>query len=258
MFFKSEQNANYSREMEAIISFFLDSVCLNTTTTLFCFRRKSNKSRKKSRGARNSIRMTMSLFHIAGEKHIVKLLHFPNITPSEQKRLLMSGSDSGSGSDDEHDHNEGVQQQQKPQRKKSSTKRSLDLQRKISQSKLKEERKETKQQTTTTNNTNGNHVSPAPSPNSVPTPAIEIPSVSLKHGRYRMTRNGKMSGGYEQFSKSFLNVPMPKDYCDPSSDDLSSEWDSDSMNDNNNAKTNGAPKESKVRKTRFFTLYARN
>jgi hypothetical protein len=206
---------------------------------------------------------------LAGEKHIVKLLHFPNITPSEQKRLLMSDNE-GSGSDDEQEQNEEAPQQHKTQRKKSSTKRTLDLQRKISQSKLKEERKESKQQRSpspqrnstnnNTNNTNNNNNSSSNN-NHVSTQnhsqPINIPSVSIKHSKNRLARNGKISGGYEQFSKSLLTVPMPKDYCDPSSDDLSSEWDSDSMNDTNN-KTNGtANKESKVRDL-LFTLCAEN
>lgn len=188
-----------------------------------------------------------------GEKHIVKLLHFPNITPSEQKRLLMSDHSSGSGSDDEQErNNENVQQ--KTQRKKSSTKRSLDLQRKISQTKLREERKESKQQQQKQNNSSSNCTNHVSSQTTTKTsnsssPVVDIPSLPLKHGnRNRMARNGKISGGYEQFSMSLLTVPMPKDYCDPSSDDLSSEWDSDSVNDNNNTKTNGAAnKESKVR-----------
>lgn len=33
--------------------------------------------------------------------------------------------------------------------------------------------------------------------------------------------------GYEQYQKSFLEVPLPRDYGYASSDDLSSEWDSD-------------------------------
>lgn len=35
------------------------------------------------------------------------------------------------------------------------------------------------------------------------------------------------SHGYEQYQKSFLEVPLPRDYGYASSDDLSSEWDSD-------------------------------
>ncbi|KAG5673259.1 hypothetical protein PVAND_003322 [Polypedilum vanderplanki] len=206
------------------------------------------------------------IFDESGEKHIVKLLHFPNITPSEQKRLLMSDNDdSGSGSDNEEEQNDGTFHQ-KTQRKKSSTKRSLDLQRKISQSKIKEEKREAKQHS----NSNGIHVSVTTQNNSSePTAPIQIPSISLKHGRSRTTRNGKISGGYEQFSQSLLTVPMPKDYCDPSSDDLSSEWDSDSVNESNN-KTNGTTnKEPKsvvgwrklrniVQWTPFFQTYSKN
>lgn len=168
-----------------------------------------------------------------GEKHIIKLLHFPNITPIEQKRLLKM-SDSSSASDDEQEpHSEEIQ---KTQRKKSSTKRSLDLQRKLSLNKLKEERKESQQQN---NNSNTNHVSDSSS-----SPSIESPSIAIRHGKCRLTRNGKISGGYEQYNLSLLHVPMPKDYGEPSSDDLSSEWDSDVPSD----KTNGtANKESKVR-----------
>lgn len=35
------------------------------------------------------------------------------------------------------------------------------------------------------------------------------------------------SHGYEQYQRSFLEVPLPRDYGYASSDDLSSEWDSD-------------------------------
>lgn len=37
----------------------------------------------------------------------------------------------------------------------------------------------------------------------------------------------RFSHGYEQYQMSFLEVPLPRDYGDASSDDLSSEWDSD-------------------------------
>lgn len=36
-----------------------------------------------------------------------------------------------------------------------------------------------------------------------------------------------LSPGYAQYQMDLLEVPMPRDYCDASSDDLSSEWDSD-------------------------------
>ena len=40
---------------------------------------------------------------------------------------------------------------------------------------------------------------------------------------------------------------MPKDYCDPSSDDLSSEWDEDHADVPDKGTNNGTVKESKVR-----------
>lgn len=40
------------------------------------------------------------------------------------------------------------------------------------------------------------------------------------------SRRGSATG-YEQYQKSLLEVPFCVDYGDPSSDDLSSEWDSD-------------------------------
>lgn len=36
-----------------------------------------------------------------------------------------------------------------------------------------------------------------------------------------------MSPGYEQYQMALLEVPLPRDYGEASSDDLSSEWDSD-------------------------------
>lgn len=172
--------------------------------------------------------------YFPGEKHIVKLLHYPNITPSEQKRLLKM-SDSSSASDDEQERRSD--EPHKTQRKKSSTKRSLDLQRRISLNKLKEEREiQTQNQQQQINNNSANHVSIKHSDSST------SPSVPIKHGKCRLTRNGKILGGYEQYNLSLLHVPMPKDYGEPSSDDLSSEWDSDVPTD----KTNGAAKESKV------------
>lgn len=183
---------------------------------------------------------------LAGEKKIVKLLHFPNITPTEQRRLLMSESDSGSGSDDEHEQpsvNDGINNHKPPPRKKSSTKRSLDMQRKISLSKLRDEKKE--KEANHNNNHNDSHSSPESSTPSS-SPSINSHSLPLKAKSHRFTgtRNGKISDGYDQYLKQYLlQVPMPKDYGEPSSDDLSSEWDSDHT-DNKGSEANN--KESKV------------
>lgn len=168
-----------------------------------------------------------------GEKKIVKLLHFPNITPNEQRRLLMSES----GSDNEHRQmaaaNDGINHKQS--RKKSSTKRSLDMQRKISLSKLKDEKKEKD------SNCHNNHCSTADSS----TAPVNNVSTPTKHKPHRkISPNGKISDGYDQYLKQYLlQVPMPKDYGEPSSDDLSSEWDSDVPDIKNNEAKN---KESKV------------
>lgn len=162
----------------------------------------------------------------------------------------MSGSSSAS-SDDEQDVDTSQEGVQKTQRKKSSTKRSLDLQRKISLSKVREERKESRLPNSVDNhnNNNNNNISAGITDSSSAT-SINIEKsapIPIKHGKNRQAKNGKISGGYEQFSMSLLTVPMPKDYGEPSSDDLSSEWDSDTVNEVNN-KTNGtANKESKVR-----------
>lgn len=180
-------------------------------------------------------------FDETGEKYIVKLLHFPNLNPNEQKRLLMTGSSSAS-SDDEQEPatNDGIE---KRQRKKSSKKRSLDLQRKISLNKLKEERIVENNQPSQTS------VETAPVANNsttitTTTTATNVSAVPIRHGKsHKNLRNGKISGGYEQFSMSLLTVPMPKDYCDPSSDDLSSEWDSDTATETKSNKA--ANKESK-------------
>jgi hypothetical protein len=146
------------------------------------------------------------------------------------------GSDSGSGTDDEREKaSNDVDVASKPQRKKSSTKRSLDMQRKISLSKLKEEKKE-----------NTNSPASPESTESSPSPIINSHSIPPRHrnSRFGSMKNGKADGGYDQYLKQYLlQVPMPSDYGEPSSDDLSSEWDSD-VPDNKNSETN---KESKVR-----------
>lgn len=150
----------------------------------------------------------------------------------------MSGSDSGS--DDERDKLAGANEAMPPHktpRKKASTKRSLDMQRKISLSKLREE-KESKN--------NDNSQSPESSSSSPSINNSHTMPVKQKCHRATTARNGKVSDGYDQYLKQYLlQVPMPKDYGEPSSDDLSSEWDSDSVADNKIDDVNN--KESKVR-----------
>ncbi|CRK90100.1 CLUMA_CG003818, isoform A [Clunio marinus] len=180
-------------------------------------------------------------FTDTGEKKIVKLLHFPNITPTEQRRLLMSASDSGSGSADEREKVSSSidMAAHKPPRKKSSTKRSLDMQRKISLSKLRDEKKEKDSNNHSTSSQSADSTTPSSSP------SINCHSAPLKMRNHRSNgaRNGRISDGYDQYLKQYLlQVPMPKDYGEPSSDDLSSEWDSDGIPD---TKHNEPNKESK-------------
>lgn len=154
-----------------------------------------------------------------GEKKIVKLLHFPNITPTEQRRLLMSESDSASDVEHKPVSSASDGASHKPPRKKSSTKRSLDMQRKISLSKMRDDKKEKESISLSNNN---NYLSSPDS--STPSSSPSINSLPLKHKSHRMncTRNGKISDGYDQYLKQYLlQVPMPKDYGEPSSDDLS-------------------------------------
>jgi hypothetical protein len=167
----------------------------------------------------------------------------------------MTGSSSAS-SDDEQEPatNDGIE---KRQRKKSSKKRSLDLQRKISLNKLKEERiVENNQPSQTSVETApvANNSTTVPTTTTTTTTTTNVSAQPIRHGKsHKNSRNGKISGGYEQFSMSLLTVPMPKDYCDPSSDDLSSEWDSDTATDTKSNKA--ANKESKVSIIDYVTIF---
>lgn len=155
------------------------------------------------------------------------------------------GNDSGSGTDDEREKvtTDVVDAGHKQQRKKPSTKRSLDMQRKISLSKLKDlacpevNHESPSLSTPAVNNHNNHH----PHHHSLPL---------RKTSRFGSMKNGKSSAGYDQYMKQYLQIPMPSDYGEPSSDDLSSEWDSD-VPDNKSSETN---KESKVRRLTLFTL----
>lgn len=198
-------------------------------------------------------------FTETGEKRIVKLLHFPNINPDEQNRLLMS-SDSGQSEDEEHQQS-GVDNNNcsaflNKQRKKSSSKRVLDMQRKISLNKLSEVKNEL-------NNHKHNDGATTSSSNSTMAQGLSYSSIPLKtlksdeprkkcinknkiisplNPQNHFKKMGQFSG-YEQYKMSLLEVPSSRDYCEPSSDDLSSEWDSDVPDSQVNASNS---KESKV------------
>lgn len=199
-------------------------------------------------------------FTETGEKRIVKLLHFPNINPDEQNRLLMS-SDSGQ-SEDEEQQQSGVDNNNcsafcSKQRKKSSSKRVLDMQRKISLNKLSEVKNELNSQHNhndgaTTSSSSNSTITHGLSYSSIPlkTPKSEEPrkksinknKYNLHNSHNHLKKMGQFSG-YEQYNMSLLEVPLSRDYCEPSSDDLSSEWDSDVPDSQVNASN---LKESKV------------
>lgn len=193
--------------------------------------------------------LKVSWHPISGEKKIVKLLHFPNISPTEQKRLLMSDSESGSASEKDPKQamaptgSEGLNH--KHPRKKSWTKRSLDMQRKISLSKLKDEKQELDAKSRSSQSPDVEH-----QPTAMHVAKHHSLPPKLKG---RSPRSHKVSDGYDQYLKQYLlQVPMPKDYGEPSSDDLSSEWDSD-VTDNKNVET---IKESKVKSAfKFVKLF---
>lgn len=81
---------------------------------------------------------------------------------------------------------------------------------------------------------------------------------------YRRSPSPRQGGGsagysgYEQYQMSLLEVPMPRDYGDASSDDLSSEWDSDvpDLRNDQGAKPSGWRKlRNIVQWTPFFQTY---
>lgn len=184
----------------------------------------------------------------SGDKIIVSFLNFSNISPEETHRLLMS-DDSGEEQYQSDEHPEIEGSGERPRKKSSSSKRILD-QRKASLNKL-------------------NHQQNQQHPVEMPGQIIESPEGLHRrnnvphirhthhphhhnhphhqqhHERHRSSSRSLQSG-YDKFQMSLLSIPMPKDYGDPSSDDLSSasEWDSDANDKVNNNSTN---KEVKVR-----------
>lgn len=60
-----------------------------------------------------------------------------------------------------------------------------------------------------------------------PSPSIQDRSNSQARRQLSRLFSVGLSAGYAQYQKALLEVPLPRDYGDASSDDLSSEWDSD-------------------------------
>lgn len=186
-------------------------------------------------------------FTEAGDKITVKLLHFPNLSPEEQEHLQnMSDSDvSGGGGP-------GLPLEERQKARKKSTGRKLSAEQRRSSGNLRRNSKED-----ISGDVHGvasrvhpyhhyghhhHHYNHHHSHHQVRTPLVQHPSGDSSSGsstpatplRYRLHRSpsprlgsSSLCPGYEQYQMSLLEVPLPRDYGDASSDDLSSEWDSD-------------------------------
>lgn len=235
-------------------------------------------------------------YNEAGTKVTVKLLHYPDMSPDDLQKLQLdddikqnSESESeicslnGNEEDNEAEEEEvgvlnsagktgDVNGLKKPLRKKSSG----NLLHKCSKAFAK---------------AHGISITPPSSPQQLspttitPTTTItmEEPSTSSTQNYFLCGSNGSGGGGlrkqllsrrspsplgqlslcpgYAQYQKSLLEVPMPRDYGDASSDDLSSEWDSD-VPDSSKAAVQKETKPSGWRKIRnivqwtpFFQTY---
>lgn len=191
-------------------------------------------------------------FTEAGDKITVKLLHFPNLSPEEQEHLQnMSDSDMSGGT--------GVPLEERQKARKKSTGRKLSAEQRRSSGNL---RRNSKEDVTGDVQNVASRVHPYNHYNShhhhhhhyhshgghhhghhqVRTPVVQHPSGDASSSssspatplRYRLHRSpsprlgsASLCPGYEQYQMSLLEVPLPRDYGDASSDDLSSEWDSD-------------------------------
>uniref|UniRef100_U5EQ64 Kinase n=1 Tax=Corethrella appendiculata TaxID=1370023 RepID=U5EQ64_9DIPT len=207
-------------------------------------------------------------FTDSGDKVIVKLLHFPNLSPDEQEHLK-NMSDSG-------DELTSDEFQPRLRKKSSSTARKLSGGSSNTNSTSNNERKsfsekhkkhehhahhhlhhhQTLPKILRHHSDSSSSLSSTSSPSLIPpSPATQASgnnnsppphqqTIGLrKHLFLRRTPspnssaiNGNFSSGYEQYQMSLLEVPMPRDYGDASSDDLSSEWDSDVPDTKHNQK----------------------
>nr|XP_029721581.1 uncharacterized protein LOC109426084 isoform X3 [Aedes albopictus]XP_029721584.1 uncharacterized protein LOC109426084 isoform X3 [Aedes albopictus]XP_029721591.1 uncharacterized protein LOC109426084 isoform X3 [Aedes albopictus] len=190
-------------------------------------------------------------FTEAGDKITVKLLHFPNLSPEEQEHLQnMSDSDMSGGG------GPGLPLEERQKARKKSTGRKLSAEQRRSSGNLRRNSKEdisgdvhsVAASRVHPYNHYGHHHHHYSHHHShshhhqVRTPLVQHPSGDSSSGsstpatplRYRLHRSpsprlgsSSLCPGYEQYQMSLLEVPLPRDYGDASSDDLSSEWDSD-------------------------------
>uniref|UniRef100_A0A8D8ACH1 Kinase n=1 Tax=Culex pipiens TaxID=7175 RepID=A0A8D8ACH1_CULPI len=236
-------------------------------------------------------------FTDTGDKITVKLLHFPDLSPEEQTQLQTmydSEEEEGSGTSSTTTvtgNSASLVEESRFRSRKKSTGRKFTIEQRRSSGALRKNSKE--------DVTSSEQSSPAPVTTSVRvqhhhhpyhhhshqqlyrTPVVQHPpndhvingtGSSLRHGRlqnhrspsprqqnHNQQQSSSLCPGYEQYQMSLLEVPMPWDYGDASSDDLSSEWDSDVPDVRNEGQ---GPKPSGWRKLRnivqwtpFFQTY---
>lgn len=198
-------------------------------------------------------------FTDTGDKITVKLLHFPDLSPEEQIQLQTmydseeegSGTSSSTAAAGSNAGSTPIEESRFRSRKKS-TGRKFTIDQRRSSGALRKNSKE--------DVTSGNDQQQSPAPIRVqhhhhpyhhhshqqlyrtPTLLQHPPPTTNGTSRYGRTfqnhrspsprqqfpsPSGSLCPGYEQYQMSLLEVPMPWDYGDASSDDLSSEWDSD-------------------------------
>jgi hypothetical protein len=182
-------------------------------------------------------------FTDSGDKITVKLLHFPHINPEEQAKMFMSDSgDDNVVTDDEKSQTEDEgAHQQRVVRKKTSVPRKTSQEsiRRSSIGSSKHGNNDQQQQQQQSHHLHHHHHHHHHHHNHSHGHTIITPpgNENLRRNLLQrrspspcgLTRDGfpLSQTGYEQYSNSFLKVPLPRDYGDASSDDLSSEWDSD-------------------------------
>lgn len=232
-------------------------------------------------------------FTDTGDKITVKLLHFPDLSPEEQTQLqtMYDSEEEGNGSGTSGSTVTGTTplEESRFRSRKKSTGRKFTIEQRRCSGAL---RKNSKEDVTTSEE------APAPATSVrvqhhhpyhhhshqqlYRTPVVQhppndhvingtSPSSSLRHGgrlqnhrspsprQQHHQQSSSLCPGYEQYQMSLLEVPMPWDYGDASSDDLSSEWDSDVPDVRNEGQ---GPKPSGWRKLRnivqwtpFFQTY---
>ncbi|XP_055908777.1 inositol-trisphosphate 3-kinase A isoform X1 [Eupeodes corollae] len=192
-------------------------------------------------------------YNAAGKKVTVKLLHFPDIAPEDVHKVKFSDDEEGSDDDkvgsisnlslaeeaDEKDaeHNfveENYADVDDEEENQSATPTDV-MYKKILRKKSKDNLLHQRKCSKAFAEAHGISITPPTGFTIYGTSELELLGERNLLGRRSpiasrrssSPSNGALCSGYVQYSKSLLEVPMPRDYGYASSDDLSSEWDSD-------------------------------